>query len=340
MRILKTVGAAGLLVLTLSAAKAASLWPVPYPPSTDHGGFVTGINDSNTIAGGFYTADGIEHAFFGPLHGGVATIWDVGKEWTEARGINNDGTVVGYYDTKAPNVVYGYQFERYTNSAVKPIKNGDSFIDGIVESINSKGIFIGESWNDTDDTVTAYEGKKAKYKVEVDPAISGDSFRGRGINKAGDMVGYFTNTHVHGFLIHNGVTTQIDFPGARDTRLESINNKGVMSGYWTPDGTVFHAFYYDPNKSLFSQVDIDGSGFTTGFGINRLGNLMINSDFGFFVFCPKSRNCRSDSAETAKVAKVTEVHVDPSSFLRFGDIRAIKTTPPTPHMEDGEHLRR
>jgi uncharacterized membrane protein len=340
MRALKIAGTAGLLAFACSMAQAASLIPVPVPPDADHAGFVTGINDDNVIAGGYYTADGIEHAYFGPLSGGVATIWDRGTEWTEARGINNDGTVVGFYNSSDPNVVYGYQFERYTNGAVKPIKNGNAFIDGIVESINSKGIFIGESWDDTNDTVTAYEGKKAKYKEEIDPAVTGNSFRGRGINKAGDVVGYFTSTHAHGFLIHNGVTTQIDFPTARDTRLQSINDKGVMSGYWSPDGTIFHAFTYDPKKSLFSQVDVEGSSFTTGFGINKLGNLMINSDFGFFVFCPKTKNCPSDAAKTDKVVRVTQTHVVPTSFLRYGDIRAIKTTPATPHMEDGERLKR
>jgi hypothetical protein len=310
------------------------------PPDGTGEAFVTGINDDNVIAGGYYTSDGVEHAYFGPLSGGVATIWDIGKEWTEARGLNNDGTVVGIYSAKDPNVVYGYQFERYTNSAVKKIKNGNAFIDGIVESINSKGFFIGESWNDTDGTVTAYEGKKAKYKEEIDPAMTGSSFRGRGINKSGDVVGYFTNGHIHGFLIHNGVTTQIDYPGARDTRLESINDKGMMSGYWSPDGTVFHAFYYDPGKSLFSQVDVEGSSFTTGFAINKFGNFMINSDFGFFVFCPKATDCPSDAPKATRIAKVTETHVAPSSFLRYGDIRSIRTTPPTPHLEDGEHKRR
>jgi uncharacterized membrane protein len=338
MRAVNIAGAVGLFVLTMSAANAASLIPVPYPPSADHGGFVTGINDDNVIAGGFYTSDNIEHAFFGPLSGGSATIWDFGTEWTEARGINSDGTVVGYYNSPDPNTIYGYQFERYTDGTVKAIKNGHAFIDGIVESINSMGIFIGESWDDSDDTVTAYDGKKARYKEEIDPALTGTSFRGRGINKAGDMVGYFTNSHIHGFLIHNGLTTQIDFPGARDTRLESINNKGVISGYWSPDGTVFHAFYYDPKTSLFSQIDVDGSSFTTGFGINNSGNLLINSDFGFFVFCPKpASKCPAGGTE---IAAPKQTHADPSAFLRYGDIRAIKMTPATPRVEDGEHFKR
>ena len=306
--------------------------PVPVPPDGSDP-FVPGINDNNVIAGSYYTSDNVEHAYFAPLSGGVATIWDFGTEWTEARGINNDGTVVGIYNAADPNVIYGYQFERYTNGTVKPIRNGDAHIDGLIESINSKGFFIGEIWNDADDTVTAYVGKKARYKEEIVPGVTGSSFRGRGINKAGDMVGYFTNGHIHGFLIHNGVTTVLDFPGARDTRLESINDKGVMSGYWTLDGTVFHAFYYDPRKSLFSQVDIDGASYTTGFGINRSGNFAVYSDLGSFVFCPRAGNCPSGATKTAKV---TETHVDPAQFLRYGDIHAVPTTPATAHLEDGE----
>lgn len=338
MRMLQFAGIAGCFVLALSTAQAAMLIPVVLPADGTGDVFVTGINDSNVIAGGYYTSDGIEHGFFGPLDGSNYTIFDFGTEWTEARGISSDGTIVGINNTSDPDVILGYQFERFTDGTIKPIKHGHAPIDGLIESINRQGFFIGESWDEAAGTVTAYEGKKAKYKQEIDPDITGSSFRGRGINKAGDMVGYFTSTHIHGFLIHNGVTTQIDFPGARDTRLESINDKGLISGYWSPDGTVFHAFYYDPNKSLFSQIDVDGSSFTTAFGINNSGNLLINSDFGFFVFCPKpASKCPAGGTE---VAAPKQIHADPSAFLHYSDIRAIKTTLTTSRPEEGERLKR
>ena len=48
---------------------------------------------------------------------------------------------------------------------------------------------------------------------------------------AGD---YFDGNHWHGFIDTAGQMTFIDAPGASDTHIEGINDKGDISGYFTP----------------------------------------------------------------------------------------------------------
>jgi hypothetical protein len=62
----------------------------------------------------------------------------------------------------------------------------------------------------------------------------------RGINERGDVVGFYSIVHsvaecnstppAHGFLLRQGHYTTIDFLGAPDSLLMSINDDGVMVG--------------------------------------------------------------------------------------------------------------
>ena len=54
----------------------------------------------------------------------------------------------------------------------------------------------------------------------------------QGINSAGDVVGFYTDSKnaVHGFLLRGGTFTSIDYPGAIATHVRSINANGDMVG--------------------------------------------------------------------------------------------------------------
>ena len=57
------------------------------------------------------------------------------------------------------------------------------------------------------------------------------------------IAGYYIDQsgHVHGFVrAANGTVTSFDVPGATDTWAWSMNDKGAITGYWSPD----HSYHY------------------------------------------------------------------------------------------------
>ena len=67
-------------------------------------------------------------------------------------------------------------------------------------------------------------------------AVNGRPTEAFGINGADSAVGYFINAQAnafHGFLRDNtGHYTQIDFPGSTSTACTSINDTGVITGFY------------------------------------------------------------------------------------------------------------
>jgi len=71
--------------------------------------------------------------------------------------------------------------------------------------------------------------------TDINPFSSVDT-SARGINEDGDVVGDFATaadvagTSFHGFLLHRGKFSKIDFPNSFDTDANGINNEGVIVG--------------------------------------------------------------------------------------------------------------
>jgi uncharacterized membrane protein len=74
-----------------------------------------------------------------------------------------------------------------------------------------------------------------------------------------------TSMTTHGFLYDNGQFSFIDFPGATDTFVEDINNKGVIVGNYSTDNG-YHGFIdYQGNMTT---LDFPGATNTFIYGIN------------------------------------------------------------------------
>jgi len=79
------------LAAAVTAASAATYVPV-VPASGSTSMKIQGINDKNEIAGGYYTADGIEHGFVGTADGTYQTFNTV-RIPNPASGLKNDTTL-------------------------------------------------------------------------------------------------------------------------------------------------------------------------------------------------------------------------------------------------------
>jgi uncharacterized membrane protein len=269
------------------AAHGAVLIPIAsYPGATNT--FVYGINDSNTLVGGYLTPDNNEHGFFGPLNGPYTSFDYPNAPYTEGRGINKAGYITGY-------AVFSdgteEEFERYPNGKIKTIEiEGAPLFEGAwAQGINSKGLFVGNYI--TQDGVGAYYGHKGKYLREL-TLPGGTAPRPRGINDSGVVAGY---TYVaglpHGFLLNGDTETLIDYPDARaaSTFVFGINKHDIAVGGWeNADETMERAFTFDMKSSSYAEIKVPHSKFTGAAAINSAGLIVIQADGQEFVYCPHS----------------------------------------------------
>lgn len=149
------------------AAHAATLIPVlPPPDAAPHSTAVFGINDNNVIAGAYGTSDGVEHGFFGPLNGEYS-IFTLGSEGTQPRGINDAGIIMGISDEQTGNAL---PFERFADGSISYVRKGGVPLGyGITGGINSQGIFVASGYDESFTEYLSFYGKKAKYWKPIEP---------------------------------------------------------------------------------------------------------------------------------------------------------------------------
>ncbi len=99
------------------------------------------------------------------------------------------------------------------------------------------------------------------------------------INDRGDVVGVYADDSgfAHGFLVHKGVLTTLDFPGASDKYAYGFNAPGTVVGYWDlldPNGNLlaYHGFTW--KAGTFTQFDFTSAIDTALFGVNASGDLV------------------------------------------------------------------
>jgi len=109
-----------------------------------------------------------------------------------------------------------------------------------------------------------------------------NSTAARGVNDAGQIVGYFSDsTGTHAFLLSDGIFTSIDYPRASSTQGRGINSAGEIVGYFT-DSAGTHGFFRDTGGNFSPAIDAPGA---TKFGTFALGINDVSSQIvgDFFV---------------------------------------------------------
>ncbi len=297
MRTSRILGTSALVAITVVGAtawaEAGTLTPIAaFPGATSTG--VLAINDSHEITGGYYTADGMEHGFFGTLGGGAAsyTSFDIGAGGTEGRAINDSGTIMGFTNSVSGDQTTFGEFERDPAGAVTMVTNNGVPITGIVQGINSSGTFVGGSWTLPDYTEQAYYGSDGSYvsALSLAPTVVTHNTEPRGINDSGTVVGWYTSGGLtHGFILSGGTVYTVDDPNPANagyTYLEGINNSGLMVGQWSDTNGLQHSFLLSPDRTTFTDINIPGATWVQTFGLNNANEVMLSSDIGSFVYNP------------------------------------------------------
>lgn len=297
----RTIGGAALAVLTVIPAGAATLVAVPEVPGSASGSTsAISIAKDGTVAGSYFTTDGVEHGFFGAI-GATYTTFDANTDpnlaGTEPRGIADDGTITGFYNAVNGGPPQLYEFERLPNGAIVNIKQAGQQMFGIPQGLaNPKDIFAGDYFT-FNPTVQrhAYLGRNGAWQNDVVLPFAAVSAEGRATNASGTVVGIFVDTSgtLHGYVLDQGNATQIDDPdpGATATFLEGVNDSHVATGDWFDADGNSHAFTYDIGRHAFTPIDVPGATFVQAWGINQFGLVAISSDAGSYIYCPKGAHC-------------------------------------------------
>ena len=102
-------------------------------------------------------------------------------------------------------------------------------------------------------------------KIDVQGSLETQAFA---IDTAGDIVGlYFDTAGGHGFLLSNGVYSNLDDPGAQLTIPSRINDKGQIVGYTDQN----QGFLYDVQTHIFTALSFPNSTATEPDAINNAG---------------------------------------------------------------------
>lgn len=226
---------------------------IPLAPNTILGVDVSEarkINNRGDVVGDFAGPfDGFrQHGFL--LRNGVVTTLDFpGASDTYVWGINDLGTLVGFWDLLDANgnVLANHGFK--WNNGVFTQFDFPGSADTVIFGINDRGDMVG-AW-DTNVNSTNSHGFVCSrghcFSFDV-PFAGATGTQGDDISANGCIVGTYIdgNGGLHGFQAVGSNFTSLDFPGATTTLLWGINATGqIVGNYFTADG-LEHGFLATP----------------------------------------------------------------------------------------------
>ncbi len=246
-----------------------------------------GINNAGQIVGYFQDDTFDYHGLL--YNGGSFTTIDVPDGYdTLALGINNSGQIVGSFASK----MGGGGFLRNTNGSFTTfnVPGGFNYCCTQGESVNDTGQTVGYFVYSNGFDIYALHG--FLYSGGSFTTIDGpgaDQFYGnttaRGINNAGQIVGYFDDGNYgdpqHGFLLDtDGSFITIDPPGSSFTWAVSINNAGEILGIAGGVGTFLFS------GGSFTTVDVPGAAFGINDSGQIVGRFLDSTGYHWFVATP------------------------------------------------------
>ncbi len=301
MRALKNMllGCLG-VAAALAPARAAVLIPiVPAPNSTAT--VVFGINDNNTIAGGYVGTDGLERAFFGSLDG-TYTSFSVGTGGSEARAINDNGYIVGFSNSQHGTTATQPIFERRPSGKVLNVTVNGQQLFGRAQGINnSENRFAGTYWDFGSHESVAFAGHHGRYRRDIRIPLVHQASDGEGIDSTNVTVGDFFQPPTHGFIKSGNTLTVVDYPGSNvdGTSLKAINDNGQAVGQWSDTDGNTHSFVLDIASNAFTDINVSGATRIEAWNINAAGAVAVNTDVGSFIWCARKRACPAGGATVA-----------------------------------------
>ena len=230
------------------------------------------ITEKGDIVGIYIDSSGVSRGFVRFSDGSFsAPIVDPNDTvgFTEARGINNPGTVVGDYATPDGNnhgfFLLGGTFTEYdvpgaVSTTVFGINDAADFTGGFDPG---SGIFQG--YVNVHGTLMSFSVPGAVLTLAYDIDNSKKLVVGYYIDSLGILHGYYRDANA---ALH----FPVDPSGSVETILFGLNEKNWVVGRYADSSGVNHGLFFVPPNQFFT-FDYPGSNFTSLNGINSEGTI-------------------------------------------------------------------
>ena len=248
--------------------------------------FVHGINDENVVVARAKPVDGVPFTYVGSLQEGLKEFKVPGSVSTEGYNINQDGSIVGHYDTEDGRR-HGFIARPITDTAApvedQPIAT-PADLNYTFESIDVPGVdFLALTASSDFEGYAGYtksaDGEKDVAFTLIDGVFTTYNFPGSqntyfyALGNNGNAAGHYEDSDglYHGVILEDGALRQYDFPGAVETQIYGISDAtGALTGNFIDASGVRRGF------SGETIVEAPGASETYADFINASG-LMVGS---------------------------------------------------------------
>ena len=247
--------------------------------------FLHGINDAGTYVARAKVVDDIPRTYVGTFTGREELRFP-GSVSTAGYNINQDGSIVGHYDTPDGRV-HGFIARPTGETAAQPVV--PTRFNYTFESIDVPGVEFLEltassDFEDYAGNTRSADGEKTVGFTLIDGVFTTYDFPGSqntyfyALGNNGDAAGHYEDSDGlhHGVVLENGELRQYDFPGAVETQIFGISDvtgaltgnfidaSGVRRGFSGetiiefPGATATYADFIAAGRLVGSYVDTEG----------------------------------------------------------------------------------
>ncbi len=220
--------------------------------------FVHGINDENVVVARSKPVDGVPLTYVGLLQEGLQEFKVPGSVSTEGYNINQDGSIVGHYDTEDGHR-HGFIARPITDTGApvedQPVATPDD-LNYTFESIDVPGVdFLALTASSDFEGYAGYtksaDGEKDVAFTLIDGVFTTYDFPGSqntyfyALGNNGNAAGHYEDSEglYHGVILEDGALRQYDFPGAVQTEIYGISDAtGALTGNFIDASGVRRGF--------------------------------------------------------------------------------------------------
>ena len=242
--------------------------------------FVQGINDAWTLVTRTKARGDVPRTFVGTFQDGLLEFQFPGSVSTEGWNINQDGSIVGHYDSPdgrrhgfIANPIPGTPAQ----PVVAPIRFNYTFETIDVPGVEFLELTASSDFEDYAGNTRSPDGEKIVGFTLIDgifttydfPGSQGTYFYALGNN--GTAAGHYQDSEglFHGVILENGELRQYDFPGAVETEIYGISDAtGALTGNMIDASGVRRGF------TGAEVIEFPGAAATSADFVNARGSLV------------------------------------------------------------------
>jgi hypothetical protein len=202
------------------------------------------VNSSGEVIGAYSLIGGVNGFIWEGNDSCFGFVDPSGFAFTEAWGINDAATIVGYYIDSETNNYQGFSYASATTQEFTTI-SCPGWSNTRAYGINNAGIIVGDVANSTTGPFSGMAFVSGKCIIFNYPDAS-DTYA-RGINNKNQVSGFFTGSSgTFGFVRTGSTYTEIDYPSSVSTLAFHLNDKGQIAGFYGDAAGVSHGFIAIP----------------------------------------------------------------------------------------------